>query len=83
MKDQGIGINTEDQKLIFKPFIKAKNAKFVSRGGTGIGLTIAKELIELMGGQIWLVSSENKGSNFYFTIPYYKSPTEIPSDIIL
>jgi len=83
VKDQGIGINTEDQKLIFKPFIKAKNAKFVSRGGTGIGLTIAKELIELMGGQIWLVSSENKGSNFYFTIPYYKSPIEIPSDITL
>ena len=80
VKDKGVGINTEDQELIFKPFLKAKNAKFVSKGGTGIGLTIAKRLVELMDGKIWLESAENKGSNFYFTIPYYKNPTDIPSD---
>jgi signal transduction histidine kinase len=84
VKDQGIGIKSEDQELIFKPFIKAKNAKFVSKSsGTGIGLSIAIKLVELMGGKMWLESSENKGSNFYFTIPYYKNPTDIPSDNIL
>ena len=83
VKDQGVGINAEDQELIFKPFIKAKNAKFVSKGGTGIGLTIAKRLVELMDGKMWLESTENTGSNFYFTIPYYKNPTDIPSKNIM
>lgn len=83
VKDQGIGINFEDQELIFKPFEKAKNAKYISKGGTGVGLTIAKKLVELMDGRMWLLSSENKGSDFYFTIPYYKNPIDIPSDRIL
>jgi len=82
VEDQGIGIKKEDQELIFKPFSKARNTKFQSKGGTGIGLTIARRLVELMNGKMWLESSENKGSSFYFTIPYYKNPIDIPSDKI-
>lgn len=82
VEDQGIGIKKEDQELIFKPFSKAKNTKFQSKGGTGIGLTIAQRLVELMNGKMWLESSENKGSSFYFTIPYYKNPVDIPADKI-
>lgn len=70
--DTGIGISTDDLKHIFEYFNKVdhKGAKLFR--GTGIGLSISKRLIMLMGGEIWVQSVVNKGSEFYFTLPLNK-----------
>ncbi len=66
--DTGIGIPTEFQKDIFKRFHQVKNKdKFY--GGSGLGLAISKAYIDMMGGRIWVNSTEGKGSSFYFTLP--------------
>ncbi|MCF8720933.1 response regulator [Nitrospina gracilis] len=67
VKDTGRGIPKEKQALIFEPFCQTELGQ--SKGGTGLGLAISKRFIELMGGQMKLISEENKGSCFYFTIP--------------
>jgi len=69
VKDTGIGMSKEDQKYIFKRFRQAENSKGKTYGGTGLGLTICKSLVELMGGKIWVQSEVNKGTVFFFTIP--------------
>jgi len=82
VKDKGIGISKQEQELIFKPFSKTNKAKSLSLGGTGIGLSIVRSLTELMGGRIWIESEINKGTAFYFTIPYYKNISDIPIELI-
>ncbi|MBI1974703.1 MAG: HAMP domain-containing histidine kinase [Candidatus Zambryskibacteria bacterium] len=67
--DTGIGIPDEDQKNIFNRFFRAKNAIKVETDGSGLGLYIAKGIIEKHGGKIWFESKVGKGSIFYFTIP--------------
>ncbi|MBM2814017.1 MAG: signal transduction histidine kinase [Ignavibacteria bacterium] len=71
IKDTGIGITDEKQKIIFERFRQGDD-NLLSRnfGGAGLGLTISKGLIEKLGGNIWVESEINKGSTFYFTIPY-------------
>ncbi len=74
--DSGIGITPEDQKKLFQKFFRADNTSTREAGGTGLGLVIAKTLIELMGGTIWLESepnpdNPNRGSRFYFTLPLF------------
>ena len=70
VRDTGLGIPKEKQKDIFQPFIQADSDTTLKFGGTGLGLTITKKLVELMGGSINLVSTEGMGCTFYFTIPY-------------
>lgn len=70
VKDTGIGLSSEQQKQIFARFTKIENNKMKIYRGTGLGLTITKSLVELLGGKIWVNSEINKGSTFYFTIPY-------------
>lgn len=70
VKDSGIGIQSKDQEKIFKMFGQADASTTRLHGGSGLGLTISKKLIELMGGEIWVESAEGKGSVFYFTFPY-------------
>jgi signal transduction histidine kinase len=65
VKDNGIGIKKEYTDKIFDSFMKLHN-NFIS---AGLGLSIAKRIIESKGGKIWVESEENKGSTFYFTIP--------------
>lgn len=72
VKDSGIGIAKEKHDIIFKPFEQADRAIFKRYGGTGLGLTIAKKLVELMEGKIKVESSLNQGSIFWFTLPYQK-----------
>jgi len=70
IKDTGIGISTEMHNKIFEQFRQVAQKLTSNLGGTGLGLTIAKAYINLLGGKIWLKSELNKGSVFYFTTPY-------------
>ncbi len=70
VKDTGIGMNGNDQKIIFDRFRQIDNSITRQYGGTGLGLTITKELISLLDGIVWLDSEVDSGTNFYFSIPY-------------
>jgi len=70
VKDSGIGIKTEMQEKIFERFRQANENINKKYGGTGLGLAISKAFTELLGGKIWVQSELDKGSTFYFTIPY-------------
>lgn len=72
VKDTGMGINKEKLKYVFDRFTKVSAGKTKLYGGTGLGLSISKHLVEHLGGEIWVESIENKGSNFIFTHPYQK-----------
>ena len=69
VSDSGIGIGAEDQKRLFQKFFRADNTSTREAGGTGLGLVIAKSIIELLGGAIWVESEVGKGSKFFFTLP--------------
>jgi PAS domain S-box-containing protein len=68
VEDTGIGIPPQDQERIFAPFTQADAAIARNYGGTGLGLTIAANLVRMMGGRIWVESQPGKGSKFYFTV---------------
>ncbi|SIR29361.1 response regulator [Halanaerobium kushneri] len=70
VKDTGIGIEEEKQETIFNHFTQADSSSTRKYGGTGLGLTISKQLVELMGGKIWVKSQPGLGSTFYFSIPF-------------
>ncbi|NOZ47535.1 MAG: HAMP domain-containing histidine kinase [Chlorobi bacterium] len=74
VKDTGIGIKKEDESKIFNRFsrINDKNDLENLYSGTGIGLSLSKELVNLMDGKIWVESEYGKGSDFYFTLPRLK-----------
>jgi len=67
--DEGIGIPKKEQVKIFHKFFRAENAVVRETEGTGMGLYVAKNVVELSGGQIWFKSEEAKGSTFFFTLP--------------
>lgn len=68
--DNGIGINSKFHNLIFERFSQVETDITRNYGGTGLGLAISKAYVELLGGKLWLLSEPEKGSTFYFTIPY-------------
>ncbi len=71
--DTGIGISNESLKDIFSPFVQASKSTAREYGGTGLGLQISKSLLDNLGGEIWLESKENIGSQFYFRLRLEKS----------
>lgn len=73
VKDSGIGIEPEFHEKIFERFRQADRSINRLYGGTGLGLAISKAFLDLLGGKIWLNSEPNKGSVFYFTIPYKRA----------
>jgi hypothetical protein len=70
VKDTGIGIPKNRQQAIFDRFIQADIADKMARQGAGLGLSISKAYVEMLGGKIWVESEVGKGSTFYFTLPY-------------
>jgi signal transduction histidine kinase/CheY-like chemotaxis protein len=68
--DTGIGISMEKQDKIFDRFIQEDDGIARKYGGTGLGLSIAKAYVEKLGGRIWVLSRENIGSKFFFTLPF-------------
>ena len=67
--DNGIGIKKENQDKLFTPFVQLENPLNREKGGTGLGLTIARQIVEKHGGRIWVESEYGKGSRFSFTLP--------------
>jgi PAS domain S-box-containing protein len=72
VKDTGIGIPGDKQKTIFERFVRADLSISSPYEGAGLGLSITKAYVNMLGGDIWMHSKEGKGSVFYFTLPYSK-----------
>ncbi|MCB1032835.1 MAG: response regulator, partial [Acidobacteria bacterium] len=77
IKDTGIGIPPEAAKRIFEPFAQLDSSRARKYAGSGLGLTITKRLVELMGGNIWVESGSSGGSTFFFTLTV-PTPLRLP-----
>jgi len=69
VKDNGIGILSEDMKKLFRPFVQIDSSRTREYGGIGLGLTIVKKFVEMQGGEVWVETEVGKGSEFGFTLP--------------
>jgi PAS domain S-box-containing protein len=70
VRDTGIGIPDQKREEIFEPFRQADDSTNRAYEGTGLGLSLAAGLVEILGGKIWMESEKGKGTHFYFTIPF-------------
>jgi signal transduction histidine kinase len=69
VRDRGTGIPVSDQNRVFDRFFRVENGSDRRTGGTGLGLYIARQLVEAMSGRLWLVSKPGEGSTFSFSMP--------------
>jgi len=77
LADSGVGVPAEDQPNLFTPFFRARSAILTRAGGAGLGLSIARSLVEQHGGRIWFASEPGQGSTFHVTFPIADRP--VPS----
>jgi signal transduction histidine kinase/CheY-like chemotaxis protein/HPt (histidine-containing phosphotransfer) domain-containing protein len=77
VRDTGVGIPRDKRSRLFQPFSQADTSTTRQFGGTGLGLTIAKRFVELMGGRIWFESEPGQGSTFHFTASLGRQPAHI------
>lgn len=80
VKDTGVGIPHELYDRIFNQFVQSEQSLTNDIDGAGLGLSIAKGLVELLGGKIWVESVVDNGSTFYFTLPYRPIAANFPAD---
>jgi len=73
VSDTGIGISPEYHKTVFRKFFQVDNCKSRYYEGAGLGLSIVRAYVDLLGGEVWLDSQPGKGSVFYFTLPYERA----------
>ncbi|MDM8561304.1 PocR ligand-binding domain-containing protein [Candidatus Parabeggiatoa sp. HSG14] len=83
ISDTGIGISKDKLDSIFESFEQAEGSTAREYGGTGLGLTVTKQLVQLHGGKIWVESTQGKGSQFKFTLPISEKgkisqPSQLP-----
>ncbi|MBU2651403.1 MAG: PAS domain S-box protein [Bacteroidetes bacterium] len=78
VKDTGIGIARDKQGIIFNRFVQEENGLVHSYEGSGLGLAISRAYVEMLGGQIWVKSQKNRGSEFYFSLPHQTMETQNP-----
>ncbi|MCG6191256.1 hybrid sensor histidine kinase/response regulator [Maribellus maritimus] len=76
VSDTGIGIPKDKQERVFERFVQSENRLTIETGGTGLGLSIVKGIVDFLGGEVWLESTPDVGSTFYFTMPYKKANQE-------
>jgi signal transduction histidine kinase len=76
VRDEGIGIPPEDQKLLFERYFRARNVSARSFGGLGLGLYISRDIVERHGGRIWVESQVGRGSTFYVALPLLQARRE-------
>ena len=84
VRDTGIGMMPEQIEPLFAPFSQAENATSHQFGGTGLGLTISKKVVEMLGGKIWVESTPGRGSVFHFTMACrHGTTTQDKKDLLL
>ena len=81
VSDEGIGLQPKDFEAVFETFHRVRNAETDHIRGSGLGLYIVKQLVDLMGGEVWLESEARRGSTFFFTMPVAKLGSEVGESV--
>ncbi|MDP3821854.1 MAG: response regulator [Burkholderiales bacterium] len=79
VRDTGVGMSPQEMGRLFEPFVQADNSTTRRFGGTGLGLVISRQLVERMGGRMWIESEPNRGSTFHFTARLGRSVPRAPA----
>lgn len=79
VKDTGLGLSREELDFIFERFKRSRHSVETNIAGTGLGLAISKNLVQMLGGEMWVDSTIGQGTTFLFTLPYLRS-TVLPVD---